>query len=109
MTYIAKHGVSHGCRDERLNSTDVPGAGRATDLLDELIDRFGGTFRPDDIEWQLNNAVLDLAGSIAPESLPEMATRLAILRMQQLASVPSRPDPSPVDERRATLEPARRV
>lgn len=50
-------------------------------VVDELVRRFGSRFTTREIEECLDAAVADLKGSIAVESLPEMAVRLAAVRL----------------------------
>lgn len=50
-------------------------------LVNELVARFGSQFSAREIEACVEAAARDLKGSIAGESLPEMAIRLAVVRL----------------------------
>jgi hypothetical protein len=52
-------------------------------VVSELVGRFGARFSPDEIEECVNEAARDLLGSISLESLPEMAIRLAVVRLSR--------------------------
>lgn len=62
-------------------------------VVDELAARFGAQFSTREIEECVNAAASDLKGSIAVESLPEMATRLAVVRLSH--RLPTPPVPAP--------------
>lgn len=50
-------------------------------VMRELAARLGTRFSAAEIEECVSRAITDLAGSISPESLPEMALRLAAVRL----------------------------
>jgi len=50
-------------------------------VVGELVDRLGPQFTAKQIEECINTAAADLAGSVSSESLPEMAIRLALVRL----------------------------
>lgn len=75
----------------------VPDPGRAVSatatsdrrrLADELLREFGATTPDIVIRACLVRAISDLSGSITPESLPEMALRLARVRLAAGAEAP---------------------
>jgi hypothetical protein len=51
------------------------------DLVEELLKEFGDTLSHAAIRAGVVSAIVDLRGSISPESLPEMAVRLARVRL----------------------------
>lgn len=57
----------------------------------ELARQFDGTLPADAIARAVADAVHDLRGSIAVEALPEMAVRLARVRLAHRAAGPARP------------------
>lgn len=61
---------------------------RAEDAVaDELRSRLGDLFSAQQIQACVAAAAADLRGSIASESLPEMTTRLAVVRLTGLGIV----------------------
>jgi hypothetical protein len=56
-------------------------------LADELLREFGNTVQGRVIQDCLVQALSDLRGSISPESLPEMAVRLARVRLAARSDV----------------------
>jgi hypothetical protein len=50
-------------------------------VVDELNNRFGAHISKAELETSVNAAARDLAGSVSAESLPEMAVRLAVVRL----------------------------
>lgn len=52
-------------------------------VLAALSDRFDHRFSPEQVASYLSRAADDLRGSVNPESLPEMAIRLAAVRMER--------------------------
>lgn len=55
----------------------------ADTVLDELYLVFGGDYTREEIDVYLAHAKLQLRGSIAAESLPEMAARLVAYRLRR--------------------------
>ena len=53
----------------------------ARTVVRELVARLGTRFSTAEIEQCVSRAITDLAGSISSESLPEMALRLAAVRL----------------------------
>lgn len=52
------------------------------EVVTALARRYGTRFTTEEIERCVNGAARELMGSVAPESLPEMAIRLAIARLE---------------------------
>ena len=50
-------------------------------LVDEISQLFGRELPRRTIEMAVSDATADLKGSVATESLPEMAVRLAVVRL----------------------------
>ena len=66
-------------------------------VLRELRPRYAGLLPDDVVRDQVHRAVRDLLGSINVEALPEMASRLVAVRLDQHLADPAPDQPPPID------------
>jgi hypothetical protein len=57
----------------------------ALDVVEELIGRFTGALTPEIVAACASRVISDLDGSVSAEALPEMAVRLAEVRLVRAA------------------------